>query len=114
MQTADVAVLGTCVAGFIWVIKKMFNDIIPALSSLTKATAANTRATKTADKYLRDRNGRDATSHKELMRAVEAIPTKMQKIADTQATTLVENLEKLPAQNIEHQHVQEQKVEKQG
>lgn len=108
---AIVGILATCVGGLLWIIKFMFNKMTPLLEGLTKSTDANTSATKTADKYLRDRNGRDAESHKESIKAIEAIPLKMQAIADKQAATLIKNLKKLPAQKIEHQHVQEQKVE---
>jgi len=107
---ASLGIVASCVAGLIWVIKKMFNDVTPALQGLVKATESNTMATKSADTYLRERNGRDNEHHAKVVEAIDAIPEKMQAIADTQAITLVDNLKKVPQQNIEHQNVQEQTV----
>jgi len=111
--TAVIGVLSLAVGALIWVIKFMFTKLLPTIEGLTTATRANTSATKSADTYLRQRNGRDIEKHEELLKATEAIPQKMQKIADTQAKTLIENLKKLPAQNIEHQHVKDQTIENQ-
>lgn len=109
---AVVAILATCVGGLLWIIKFMFGKLVPIIEDLQKVTLANTKATKSADDYLRQRNGRDNEHHQETMKVIQAIPDKMQKIADIQAKTLEENLRKLPSQNIEHQVVQEQNVKK--
>jgi geranylgeranyl pyrophosphate synthase len=78
---------------------------------LIKAINKNTQITQSADTYLRQRNGRDIEKHTELLEATKAIPKTMQRIADTQAKTLLASLKKLPAQNIEHQHVKDQTIE---
>lgn len=87
---AVIGVLGTCVGGLIWVIKEMFNEIIPTINGLTKATQGNTRATKAADDYLRARNGRDNAMHKELILAVQAIPEQIIETANITAKALSE------------------------
>lgn len=109
---AVVGILATCVGGLLWIIKFMFGRLLPIIEDLQKVTAANTKATKSADDYLRQRNGRDNEHHKETMKVIKAIPDKMQKIADKQAETLAMNLKKLPAQNIQHQTVEQQDVKK--
>lgn len=108
---AVVGVLGTCVGGLIWVIKKMFNQIIPAIDSLTKATQGNTRATKSADTYLRERNGRDASMHKELIQAVQAIPEQIIETANITAKALADTpiTQKVDKQEVKTQVVKEVK-----
>jgi len=110
VMIAALGIVASCVAGLLWVIKFMFNKMIPAIDKLSDTTVANTRATQSADRYLRERNGRDSEFHKSTLKAIKAIPTKMQIIADNQAITLLENLKKQPIQNIEHQNVKEQVV----
>ena len=98
---AIVAVLATCVGGLIWVIKHLFNNIVPALGGLRKATDSNTKATKMADSYLRHRNGRDAELaaqlatttqefHVELMKSIAEIPKQIIKSGEVTAKTLRE------------------------
>lgn len=88
---AVVGVLATCVGGLLWIIKFMFNKTVPIVDKLAMATAANTRATKSADKYLRDRNGRDSERHQELLTGIHAI---VQKLEDTEIIR-VENSDKV-------------------
>lgn len=109
---AIVGILGTCVAGLIWVIKTMFSSIIPvvengnnAIEKLVEMTKINTDATKTADKYLRDRNGRDAEMHLELLKATKQIPTTMQEIADKQAEAILTNIKQVNEQTVAYQKV---------
>lgn len=101
---ASIALLGTCIAFLIWLIKLMLGDGKEILQNLASNIQNNTKATKAADKYLKDRNGRDSEFHKETLIALQAIPKKMQDIADTQAEAIVKALKKQPTQ------VQEQKV----
>lgn len=82
----------------------MFNDILPALNHLTKATVQNTEATKSADTYLKQRNGRDIEKHAELLLATQAIPTTLQQIADEQAKAIISAME------VREQHVAFQTV----
>lgn len=81
------AVLGSCVAGLIWVIKHLFTEIKPVLGNISDATLANTRAleklssltekntkaTQAADAYLRERNGRDGKMWNQVMHSLEQI-----------------------------------------
>lgn len=104
---AALGIVSACVAGLIWVIKRMFNDILPALDGLKAATISNTRATKTADQYLRDRNGRDVEKHAELLKATQEIPKVMQEIADNQAQAIISAVD-VKEQHVEHQHIDKQ------
>jgi predicted PurR-regulated permease PerM len=81
LAVAVVGVLASCVGGLIWVIKTMFNQIIPLIENgnktLIKVDAsqkANIRATKANTIYLRERNGRDAEFQKENIEAIRAVP----------------------------------------
>lgn len=85
---------------------------IAAIGNVAKESKATRTVAKSADQYLRDRNGRDAKSHKELMVAVEAIPTAMQKIADTQASAIITAV-KVDKQSVKQQTVQHQTVKNQ-
>ena len=112
---AIVGILGTCVAGLIWVIKTMFNKIIPLVENGNKSIEKmvlmikiNTDATKSADQYLKDRNGRDAQKHEELIEVTKEIPIKMQEIADLQAKTLLVNIQKIKEQKVETQTIEHQ------
>lgn len=108
---AALGIVSACVAGLIWVIKTMFNNIIPTLKELTQATRQNTSATKSADKYLKERNGRDVEKHAELLKATKAIPKTMQRIADDQSKAILRAVE-VKEQHVEHQHVDRQTTEK--
>lgn len=105
---AALGVVSACVGGLIWVIKRMFNDILPVLHGLEKATVKNTDATKSADTYLRQRNGRDIEFHAETLKSIQAIPERMQTIADTQARAILKGVKD---QTIQTQHVDKQVVE---
>lgn len=114
---AIVTVLGSAVAGLIWVIQFLFSKLLPAIEDLqgmvangNELTKANTSATKSADRYLRGRNGRDAKQHAELVKATQAIPITMRKIADEQADALKKALTDLPAQHVGAQNVDKQTV----
>lgn len=104
---AALGIVSTCVAGLIWVIKRMFNDILPALNGLKNATLQNTEATKSADTYLRERNGRDNEHHAAVLNAINQIPNTLKKIAKDQEIAIIK------AVKVERQSVKEQKVEHQ-
>lgn len=115
---AIIGILGTTVGALIWIIKHMFDKILPALESLSKSTDknteaahANTVATKTADKYLRDRNGRDNTMHTELIKAVGRISEKIVETAEVTAKALQETpiTQHVETQEVKHQVVTEKK-----
>lgn len=104
--TGVVAVLGTAVGALIWVIKFMFNKLVPMIEGLTTSTSANTKATKAADTYLRERNGRDNEVHKEVIKSIKEIVPTMQRIADSSVQAVVDNISRIPEQRVEHQHVE--------
>lgn len=72
---AALGIVSACVGALIYVIKFMFQKIVPLLESLTISTDKNTKATKKADEYLRERNGRDNEFHGEVMKGLKAIQT---------------------------------------
>lgn len=106
---AIVGILGTAVGALIWIIKYLFDKILPSLDGLAKATDSNTRVTASADRYLRVRNGRDNEMHKELVKAVGDISTQIIRTADTAAKVLQETP---VGQRIDKQEVKTQVVVK--
>lgn len=100
---AALGIVSACVAGLIWVIKRMFNDIIPALD-------ANTEATKSADVYLRERNGRDNEHHQATLKAIEEIPNTLKKIAKDQEKAIIKAVQ-VDKQSINKQNVNETTIE---
>lgn len=70
---AALAIVASCVGVLVWVIKHMFTKILPLLEKINKNTELNTQATKRADEYLRERNGRDAEFWKEVKAALQTI-----------------------------------------
>lgn len=111
---AALGIVSACVAGLIWVIKFMFSKLMPMIEKSNilaeqgiKVGEANTSATKAADSYLRERNGRDAEHHRATLKAINAIPSTLKKIANAQEKAIIK------AVKVERQSVTEQKVEHQ-
>jgi len=104
------AIVATCVAGLIWVIKYLFSQIVPAMKGLEEATAQNTAATKSADIYLRERNGRDNEHHSAVLESINEIPKTMKKIADDQSSAIIKavsvNKQSVAEQTVKHQTVE--------
>jgi len=138
---AIIGILGSTVGALIYIIKYLFTTFKPVLDRLVEVTHANTEATKNADAYLQQRNGRDIEFHKDIMAKLQAIPLKAEGAAtivaeelknqtevlrvelDKQNILIVDELHKiveLTAERIEqgkkqseHQIIVEQTVEKQ-
>lgn len=104
---AALGIVSACVAALVWVIRFMFGRLVPMIEELIKNTAANTSITESADKYLRDRNGRDSEHHKATLSAINKIPTTMKKIADAQAKAIIKAVD-IREQHVEHQHIDKQ------
>ncbi len=85
---AIVGILSATVGALIWIIKYLFSEFKPALDGLIKSTDQNTLATKSADEYLRERNGRDNEFHKEVMASLQDIPIQARAQADIVAQEL--------------------------
>ncbi len=85
---AIVGVLSATVGALIWIIKYLFSEFKPALDGLIRATDQNTLATKSADEYLRERNGRDNEFHGEVMASLKDIPVQ----AKSQAAIVAQEL----------------------
>lgn len=84
----------------------MFEKLLPALENNNIMTAANTKATASADTYLRERNGRDNEHHAAVLKSLDAIPTTMQTIADAQSQAILSAVKG-------DQHIVKQIVDKQ-
>ena len=116
---AIIGILGATTAALVWIIKYLFASFMPVMDNLVRATEENTKATKSADEYLRDRNGRDKTFHEEIMLSLKEIPDQ----AKTQAEEVAKELHRVgdltaerlvqAAGQTKHQTVIEQTVEHQ-
>lgn len=98
-----IGVVITAVGALVWIVKFLmvemrksidhntssYQDVARVLGKLSISTDKNTRATMSADAYLRKRNGRDNEHHKLVLEGLEAIPTTMKKIADDQANAII-------------------------
>lgn len=102
---AALGILATCVGGLLWVIKFVFTKLIPAIDHLTDATKRNTLATKSADEYLRQRNGRDNEMHGQVLGALKAIPGEMKKLADSSVEQVGAIVQNISRQTVETQIV---------
>jgi len=116
---AIIGILGATTAALVWIIKYLFASFMPVMDNLVRATEENTKATKSADEYLRDRNGRDKTFHEEIMLSLKEIPNQAKKQAEEVAKELhrvgdltAERLVQAAGQT-KHQTVIEQTVEHQ-
>lgn len=114
---AALGIVSACVGALVWIIKFMFEKILPALENNNKLTAsgieltkANTLATKSADQYLRERNGRDNEHHTAVLESINAIPTTMQTIANAQSKAILEAVKN--GHHIKKQIVDKQEVGK--
>lgn len=114
---AALTIVSACVAVLVWVIKFMFTKILPAMENNNKLTAqanvltkANTKATKSADEYLRERNGRDNEHHKATLKAIEEIPNTLKKIAKDQEKAIIKAVQ-VDKQSINKQNVNETTTE---
>jgi len=71
----------------------------------------NTRVTKSADEYLRQRNGRDTEAHKETLKAIKEVPDTLREIAEAQQAAIIKAV-RIGQQHVEHQHVEEAVIDK--
>ncbi len=81
-----------------------YKEVAVALNRLIISTDQNTMATTSADTYLKQRNGRDIEKHAELLKATEAIPITLRKIATDQSKAIIKAVT-IQDQHVEHQHV---------
>ena len=114
-----IGVIGAQSAGVIYVVKYLLKDASKDLKEHTKAAIQQADSNKkvgefiaSSEKYLRDRNGRDAEQHvenmnaqKKLTEAVNNLPKVMKNIADATQKEIKE--QKIESQNVEHQEVHE-------
>lgn len=94
---AALGIVSASVAALTWVIRFLFQKILPVLESMKNSLDANTSQTKKTEEAIIN-----------VRKAVDKIPVKLQNVADSQA----EALKDMPAQTIHHQTVKEQSMEK--
>lgn len=106
-----------------------YEKVAQALDGVTKSniglqslTKLNTTATKSADEYLRQRNGRDNEFHTEVMMSLKDIPvqakiqadqvaSELKRVGDMTASQLkLVGEQTIKEQVVEHQHVQKSDV----
>jgi len=120
---AIIGILGATTAALVWIIKYLFASFMPVMDNLVRATEENTKATKSADEYLRDRNGRDKTFHEEIMLSLKEIPAQartqaeevakeLHRVGDLTAERLVQAAGQTKHQTVIEQTVEHQIVEK--
>lgn len=88
---AVVAILATCVAGLLWIIKFMFNKLLPMIEKSNEASKAAQKASNENTKYLKERNGRDAEIHQKLIKEIQTMPERI-------------------SQEVHEQHIERQEV----
>jgi len=103
-----VGILATVVGALIWIIKYLFTAFMPVMDRLVTATELNTQATRSADEYLRQRNGRDNEFHNEVIQKLTKISTEITQTAATTAKVLAKNstTQEVREQTVEHQIIQ--------
>jgi len=120
---AIIGILGATTGALVWIIKYLFTSFKPVMDNLVRATEENTKATQSADEYLRERNGRDIEFHKEIMVSLKEIPAQAKKqaeqvveelhrVGDLTAERLVQSAEQTKHQTVTEQTVEHQIVEK--
>lgn len=105
---AVVGILATSVGALVWIIKYLFSEFMPVMKELQKSTQQNTAATKSADQYLRQRNGIDLKHHEQSLKAIAKIPLTLKSIADAQSEAIIRAVSD---QKVEHQTVTHQVVD---
>lgn len=70
---AIIGLLATTVGALIWVIKYMFDKLLPVIESLKEAVDNNAKQTKENKEYLEHRNGRDSKIWKETFEAIKEL-----------------------------------------
>lgn len=90
---------------------KTYELVSEELSKLSNSTDKNTQATKSADEYLRERNGRDNEHHGAVLTAINEIPKTMKKIANAQSKAII-NAVSVNEQSVKEQTVKHQTIVK--
>lgn len=70
---ASLGILGTVVAALVWIIKFLFEKILPILEELRIAIDKNTKQTTANTTYLRARNSRDSDFWQEVRDGLKSI-----------------------------------------
>jgi hypothetical protein len=78
---AIIGILASTVGALIWVIKYMFDKILPILEGLKTSVELNTIQTKENEEYLKKRNGSDSIRWDENTKAMQNLTDMMRKIA---------------------------------
>ncbi len=74
-----IGVLGTAVGALIWVIKYMFDKLLPVIESLKESVDNNAEQTKENREYLEKRNGKDSRIWQEAFEAIKDLKESYEK-----------------------------------
>lgn len=77
---AIIGLLATTVGALIWVIKYMFDKLLPVIESLKESVDNNAQQTKENREYLEKRNGRDSRIWQETFEAIKDLKDSYDKV----------------------------------
>jgi len=117
VHLAALAIVSACVTGMIWIVKFMFEKLLvrmdrgnelmdnnnKLLIELQLSTQKNTKATESADQYLRDRNGRDAKIHEKQMETAHTLHKELINAINTTSNTITKTEQNIETQNVQNQ-----------
>lgn len=76
---AIIGLLATTVGALIWVIKHMFDKLLPVIESLKESVDNNTEQTRENREYLEERNGKDSRIWQETFSAIKELKNSYEK-----------------------------------
>lgn len=76
---AIIGLLATTVSALIWVIKHMFDKLLPVIESLKESVDNNTEQTRENREYLEERNGKDSRIWQETFSAIKELKNSYEK-----------------------------------
>lgn len=82
---AALGIVASCVGGLIWVIKYLFEQIMPVQREIKTSIDKNTKLTETTVNYLRQRSTKDASLWKKSSDSMKEMADQVKEIA-TQLT----------------------------
>lgn len=74
-----IGLLATTVGALIWVIKYMFDKLLPVIESLKESVDNNAQQTKENREYLEKRNGKDSRIWQETFEAIKELKNSYEK-----------------------------------
>lgn len=114
MVLAALALAGTTITilggGIVWVARYSIRNYRESQQEASRDLKEHTKAAVELKTYLKDRNGRDAEIHKELMKEMKEIPIAVRELADRNLKAHQNIRTPVKVQTVETQVVKEQRV----